>query len=507
MAYVSIYRKYRPYDFDGVVGQEHIVRILRNQIKTQTIGHAYLFTGTRGTGKTSVAKIFARAVNCANPTNGGACGECEICKELSKPNNLDIIEIDAASNNGVDEIRELRESVKYPPSVGQFKVYIIDEVHMLSIGAFNALLKTLEEPPSHVIFILATTEVHKLPQTILSRCLRFDFRLVPTTNIADRIKYIFDDMGISYTEDACLAIAEAGDGSVRDALSIADMCVSYGEGNVDYNVVLDVLGQSNPNIIIDIVECALKGDISSALTLVNSLSNYGKSMSVLARDITKMFRNLFVAQNVINCNKTLNLPGEIINRLKSITGYSNDRILQCVDIMSTVEANMRYSSMPRTLIEASIAKCADPKANFDLTGIVTRLKVVEDKIANGNFAQSSEVSEIKKNKRPFSKSACCGYLIKSIRDLKKFALYSELTELTKDNFALVGGVVQIRPSRTNMSDILLLPEYFELIKKLIVDEFEGINDIEVIAGDKIVNIDDDIAFVKGMFDKDIVNLK
>lgn len=248
MAYVSIYRKYRPYDFDGVVGQEHIVRILRNQIKTQTIGHAYLFTGTRGTGKTSVAKIFARAVNCANAINGGACGECEICKELAKPNNLDIIEIDAASNNGVDEIRELRESVKYPPSVGQFKVYIIDEVHMLSIGAFNALLKTLEEPPSHVIFILATTEVHKLPQTILSRCLRFDFRLVPTQSIAARVKYIFGDMGIKCTEDACLAIAEAGDGSVRDALSIADMCVSYGEGNVDYNVVLDVLGQSNPNI-------------------------------------------------------------------------------------------------------------------------------------------------------------------------------------------------------------------------------------------------------------------
>lgn len=507
MAYVSIYRKYRPYDFDGVVGQEHIVRILRNQIKTQTIGHAYLFTGTRGTGKTSVAKIFARAVNCANAINGGACGKCEICKELAKPNNLDIIEIDAASNNGVDEIRELRESVKYPPSVGQFKVYIIDEVHMLSIGAFNALLKTLEEPPSHVIFILATTEVHKLPQTILSRCLRFDFRLVPTQSIAARVKYIFDDMGIKCTEDACLAIAEAGDGSVRDALSIADMCVSYGEGNVDYNVVLDVLGQSNPNIIIDIVECTLKGDISSALTLVNGLSDYGKSMNVLARDITKMFRNLFVAQNVIDCNKTLNLPSEIVNRLKGITGYSNDRILQCVDIMSTVEANMRYSSMPRTLIEASIAKCADPKANVDLTGVVTRLKAVEDILANGNFSANAEAFEVKKNKRAFSKSACCGFLIKATRDMKKFALYSELTELNKDNFSLDGKVVQIRPSRANMADILLLPEYFELIKKLVVDEFDGVDDIAVIQSDKIVNIDDDIAYVKGLFDKDIVKIK
>lgn len=505
MAYVSIYRKYRPYNFDGIVGQEHIVRILRNQIKTDTIGHAYLFTGTRGTGKTSIAKIFARAVNCTNHNDGCACGKCDVCLELAKPNNLDIIEIDAASNNGVDEIRELRESVKYPPSVGRFKVYIIDEVHMLSIGAFNALLKTLEEPPSHVIFILATTEVHKLPQTILSRCLRFDFRLVPTASIATRIKYIFDDMDIKCTDDACLAIAEAGDGSVRDALSIADMCVSYGEGNIDYNVVLDVLGQSNPNIIMDIMECTLKGDIGTALTLIDGLSDYGKSMSVLARDITKMFRNLFVAQNVFDCAKTLSLPSEIINRLKAMTGYSNDRILQCIDTMSVVESNMRYSSMPRTLIEASIAKCADEKANIDLTGVVTRLKALEDKIANGDFVANSTIAV--KKKRPFNKSACCGYLIKATRDMKKFALYSELTELNKDNFSLEGDVVNIRPARANMADTLLLPEYFELITKLLTEEFEGINSVKVIDSNKIVNIDDDIAYVKGLFDKDIVNIK
>ncbi|MDE6565712.1 MAG: DNA polymerase III subunit gamma/tau, partial [Clostridia bacterium] len=398
MAYISIYRKYRPYDFDGIVGQEHIVRILRNQIKTGTIGHAYLFTGTRGTGKTSIAKIFARAVNCTNNDNGQACGKCDVCMSLANANNLDIIEIDAASNNGVDEIRELRESVKYPPAVGRFKVYIIDEVHMLSIGAFNALLKTLEEPPSHVIFILATTEVHKLPQTILSRCLRFDFRLVPTNSIASRIKYIFDDMGIKCTQDACLAISEAGDGSVRDALSIADMCVSYGEGNVDYNVVLDVLGQSNPNIILDIIDCTLNGDISTALTLIDNLSNYGKSMSVLARDITKMFRNLFIVQNVVNPEKTLSLPSELIERLKEMRSVSSDRVLQCVDIMSSVEANMRYSSMPRTLLESSIAKCADPRANIDLTGVVTRLKSLEDKIANGNFNSNKEVKVDKKVK-------------------------------------------------------------------------------------------------------------
>ena len=507
MAYVSIYRKYRPYDFDGIVGQEHIVRILRNQIKTNTIGHAYLFTGTRGTGKTSIAKIFARAVNCNNNNNGQACGECEVCKELGGTNNLDIIEIDAASNNGVDEIRELRESVKYPPAIGRFKVYIIDEVHMLSIGAFNALLKTLEEPPSHVIFILAKTEVHKLPQTILSRCLRFDFRLVPTKSIAGRIKYIFDDMGIKCTEDACLAIAEAGDGSVRDALSIADMCVSYGEGNVDYNVVLDVLGQSNPNIILDIVECTLNGDVSTALTLVNNLANYGKSMSILSRDITKMFRNLFVVLNVITPEKILSLPSEILARLNEMRGMDSNRVLQCVDIMSGVEAAMRYSSMPRTLVESSIVKCADPRANIDLTGIVTRLKSLEDRIANGNFAVNNNSSEVKKVKRQFNKSACCGFLIKSARDLKKYALYSELTELNKDNFSLDNGVVMIRPARANMADILLMPEYMDLINNLLVNEFEDVKGVSVIKSDKIVNIDDDIAFVKGMFDNDIVNTK
>lgn len=507
MAYVSIYRKYRPFDFDGVVGQEHIVRILRNQIKTGAIGHAYLFTGTRGTGKTSVAKIFARAVNCTNPDNGKACGKCEVCRELANPNNLDIYEIDAASNNGVDEIRELRESVKYPPSVGKYKVYIIDEVHMLSIGAFNALLKTLEEPPSHVIFILATTEVHKLPQTIMSRCLRFDFRLVPSQSIAARVKYIFDDMKVECTEDACLAIAEAGDGSVRDALSIADMCVSYGEGKVDYNVVLDVLGQSNPNIVVDIIECTLKGDISTALVLIDGLAGYGKSMSVLARDITKMFRNLFVAQNVFGMNNVLSLPSEIVTRLKSISGYSNDRILNCIEVMSSVEANMRYSSMPRTLLEASIAKCADPKANIDLTGVITRLKAVEEKLTNGNFTAANGGIASSHVKRPYSNAACCGFLIKTIRDMQKFVLYSELSELTKDNFAFENGVVYIRPVKRKKLDTLLEKENFELISKLLTEEFEGVREVVVENSEKAVNIEDDVAFVKGLFDKDILEIK
>ncbi len=283
--------------------------------------------------------------------------------------------------------------------------------------------------------------------------------------------------------------------------------MSYGEGNVDYNVVLDVLGQSNPNIILDIVECTLNGDVSTALTLVNNLANYGKSMSILSRDITKMFRNLFVVLNVITPEKILSLPSEILARLNEMRGMDSNRVLQCVDIMSCVEAAMRYSSMPRTLVESSIVKCADPRANIDLTGIVTRLKSLEDRIATGNFAVNNNSSEVKKVKRQFSKSACCGFLIKSARDLKKYALYSELTELNKDNFSLDNGVVMIRPARANMADILLMPEYLDLINNLLINEFENVKGVSVVKSDKIVNIDDDIAFVKGMFDSDIVNTK
>ena len=230
----SIYRRFRPKTFDEVIGQDHIVRTLTNQIKTGNIGHAYLFTGTRGTGKTSCAKIFAKAVNCLNPQNGSPCGECEVCKALNNQDSIDIIEIDAASNNGVDQIRDLAQKAYYRPTVARYKVYIIDEVHMLSISAFNALLKTLEEPPEHVIFILATTEVPKVPQTILSRCIRFDFRLVDVDVLVDHLKYVFDILKVKYDEKALVRIAMQGEGSVRDTLSIADMCKSYCADNITY---------------------------------------------------------------------------------------------------------------------------------------------------------------------------------------------------------------------------------------------------------------------------------
>ena len=511
MAYVSIYRKYRPSGFDGVVGQDHIVRVLSNQIKMDTIGHAYLFTGTRGTGKTSVAKIFAKAVNCLDNTTGSACGVCDTCLALADPSSLDIMEIDAASNNGVDEIRELRESVKYPPVTAKYKVYIIDEVHMLSMNAFNALLKTLEEPPSHVIFILATTEVHKLPQTIMSRCLRFDFRLVPTAKLTGRIKYIFDDMGVNYTDDAILQIAEAGDGSVRDALSVADMCVSYGEGNITYDTVLEVLGASNPNTIIDIIESVLGADIGRALALVDQISIYGKSMSLLARDITRMFRNLYVTINSRNPYGSLTIPRELILRLLNMMDYSADRVLQCIDTMSGVEASMRYSTMPRVLVETALAKCSDERANADLMGVVVRLKALEDKIASGALISSENITAIEEvvphKKRDFSKSACCGFLIKTTRNMKKFALYAELSELGGDKFSLADGIVYIKPDNAVVAKNLNHQDYYKLIKQLIIDEFVDIRDVIISEPAEVVNISDDIARIKSLFGNDNSVLK
>ncbi|MBQ3754616.1 MAG: DNA polymerase III subunit gamma/tau, partial [Clostridia bacterium] len=278
MAYTSLYRKYRPDTFDKVIGQDHIVRTLKNQIETNSIGHAYIFTGTRGTGKTSVAKIFARAVNCLHPVNGSPCGKCDNCVELANSGNFDILEIDAASNNSVDQIRELTEKINFPPTIGKYKVYIIDEVHMLSKAAFNALLKTLEEPPEHAIFILATTEIHQILPTILSRCLRFDFKLVPNSVIAERIRFIFDDIGCKYEPEAVELIASSGNGSVRDALSVADMCVSYCENNVTYKGVLEVLGASDPQKLISLCTAIADGDIDKTLREVASLCDLGKSV-------------------------------------------------------------------------------------------------------------------------------------------------------------------------------------------------------------------------------------
>ena len=281
MSHLVLYRNFRPKNFDEVIGQDHIVKTLKNQVENNSFGHAYLFCGTRGTGKTSTAKIFARAVNCLNPQNGNPCGMCENCKSNLNGGNLDIIEIDAASNNRVDEIRDLRDKIGYLPSVNKYKVYIVDEVHMLTDSAFNALLKTLEEPPQHALFILATTEPHKLPATILSRCMRFDFKLVSDQDLIKHLRYVFDKSNITYDEESLKLIASAGEGSVRDTLSVAEMCSAYCSNNITYDKCLECLGITDSTTILNLTKCIITKDAKNLLLMLDSLKNQGKKVENL----------------------------------------------------------------------------------------------------------------------------------------------------------------------------------------------------------------------------------
>ena len=358
--YQALYRSYRPETFDTLLGQEHIVKILKNQISTQTTGHAYLFCGTRGTGKTSTARLLAKALNCLAPQDRRPCGECAACREVAAGTFVDVVEIDAASNNGVDNIRELRESVNYPPAVGRTKVYIIDEAHMLSASAANALLKTLEEPPSNIVFILATTEPHRLPATIVSRCLRLDFHRVAETIIRQRFKEICGEMGVQIGEDALGFIAANADGSVRDGLSLLDRCIS-GSKSVTREDVLNLLGMSGEEVYLDITGNVLKGEVGEALLAFHQVLSAGKEVNQFAKDWVEHFRSLMMIKYVSNPENVLNLSSESIERLKTqADGVSLQDIKRCIIELSKAIAEAKWSPKPRVLIELAIVKMASP---------------------------------------------------------------------------------------------------------------------------------------------------
>lgn len=379
MDYVALYRKYRPKIFDDVIGQDHIINTLRNQILRDKVSHAYLFTGTRGTGKTSTAKIFARAVNCpcSKEHNGNPCGECSVCLEQSSA-NLDIIEMDAASNNGVDYARDIREKVQYPPVNGKYKVYIIDEVHMLSVGAFNALLKTLEEPPSHAMFILCTTEVHKIPTTILSRCMRFDFRLVPTMTLTELISDIYDKEGKKYEKEAVAAIAQAGEGSVRDCVSIADRCLSVTNGKLTYNDVLQVLGVSSRNVVSNLASAILHNRTSDILTEINKIVNDGKDVARLSKDLSLYFKDILTVKLCDNAREMLSLPTDAFASLKLLAeDASVKKLLYAIDLLVNLDNGLRYALSPLMLFEATALKIACSSGEVDVDGIEKRLTRLE----------------------------------------------------------------------------------------------------------------------------------
>lgn len=399
MAYLAFYRTFRPVSFDTVVRQEHIVRTLKNQIATGKIGHAYLFCGPRGTGKTTLAKIFARAINCENPVDGSPCGKCATCVSLAGGANLDISEIDAASNNGVDEMRDLREKVQYPPVSGRYKVYIIDEVHMLTASAFNAVLKTLEEPPAHAVFILATTEPQKIPATILSRCMRFDFKLIPQKDLEGLVKSVLDKTGKTYEDEAVAAIARAGAGSARDSLSIADMCASYANGKLTYNDVNAVLGSADYFTIADLAENILTENASASLSGVEEILSTGKSVGVLVKDLLGFLNNCAIVKICKNAKEIVNLPEETYKRIQTAASRCDGhKILRVTEILTKAEADMRYSLNGRITLETAVLKCAMPQTDYNLDALIGKINALESKIANGIPVAVKPAAEVKTEK-------------------------------------------------------------------------------------------------------------
>lgn len=382
----ALYRVYRPKTFEDVVGQEHIVKTLKNQIRNSNIGHAYLFSGTRGTGKTSTAKIFARAVNCLNSNEEEPCNECEICVDTLNDNIMDIVEIDAASNNSVDDIRELRESVKYTPSKAKYKVYIIDEVHMLSQGAFNALLKTLEEPPSYVIFILATTEPHKIPATILSRCQRFDFKRVSSKDIANRMAYICEKENIQAEEKALSLIARNSQGALRDALSILDQCMSFGNEIIEYNDVIELLGTVNIDELFELSQAIIDENTKKTLQILNEFIIWGKDIRNLINDLIDQFRNLMVCKVSKDLDEIISLPEENIEKLKEQAKTINiNDLIRILNILSETQDSMKSSSNTRILAEVTMMKIAQPMFDESKEALIKRIENLEQIVESGNI--------------------------------------------------------------------------------------------------------------------------
>ncbi len=387
MSYTALYRKFRPDRFEDVKGQEHIVTTLRNQIKAERIGHAYLFCGTRGTGKTSIAKIFAKAVNCENPVDGSPCRECRICKAIASGASMNVIEIDAASNNGVDNIREIVDEVSYSPAEGKYKVYIIDEVHMLSIGAFNALLKTLEEPPSYVIFILATTEAHKIPITILSRCQRYDFKRIAIDTITNRLRELMEIEQISVEDKALRYIAKSADGSFRDSLSLLDQCIAFHFGKeLTYDMVLDVLGAVDTEVFGRLFEHVLDQDVAACISLLEEIVMQGRELTQFITDFTWYLRNLLLVKtsDADTIEDTVDMSSENLERLKAeAEGVTQDTVMRYIRIFSELSGQIKYTAQKRILIEIALIKLCRPSMETDKESILDRVRVIEDKLEKG----------------------------------------------------------------------------------------------------------------------------
>ncbi len=391
MAHQAIYRKWRPTVFEDIVGQGHITRTLRNQVMNNRIGHAYLFCGTRGTGKTTCAKVFSRAVNCLDPHEGSPCNKCPVCLGILDGSIMDVTEIDAASNNGVDNIREIREDVQYVSTAAKYTVYIIDEVHMLSGGAFNALLKTLEEPPKNVIFILATTEAHKLPQTILSRCQRFDFKRIQSSDIIIRMKEIARGENLQITEDAYRLLASLADGSMRDGLSVLERVASSSNGEITADIITEVLGISKDEQLMSITDALADNDINKILGIVEEILSDGKDLKVFNESLIAHFRDLLVLK-VSNDDNILEKPADIAVKLRSqCDRLSFEKISDAIKVLTAAQADAKWVKAPRVIFELAYIKLARPEINSSPDALLDRLSAIENKINAGLPAKSAAV--------------------------------------------------------------------------------------------------------------------
>lgn len=391
MSYTALYRKFRPDNFFDVKGQEHIVTTLKNQIMAGRIGHAYLFCGTRGTGKTTVAKLLAKVVNCENPVDGNPCNECRMCKGIAAQTSMNVIEIDAASNNGVDNVREIVEEVRYSPTEGKYKVYIIDEVHMLSAGAFNALLKTIEEPPSYVIFILATTEVHKIPVTILSRCQRYDFKRITIDVITERLSELMREEGIEAEEKALRYVARVGDGSLRDALSLLDQCISFYLGKkLTYDNVLEVLGAVDTSVFAGMLGCIRKQDVAACIRMLEEIESGGRELGQFTVDFIWYLRNLLLVKTTEDISDlVIEISSENLELLQQeARAIGEDALMRYIRVFSELSNQLRYATRKRVLIEIALIKLCKPEMEINLDSVISRIKILEEKLKNGVVAEA-----------------------------------------------------------------------------------------------------------------------
>ena len=437
MSYQALYRKWRPGTFEDVQGQDHIVRTLKNQLRSGRVGHAYLFCGSRGTGKTSVAKIFARAVNCENPADGEPCNECAMCRAAIGQRSMNVIEIDAASNNGVDNIRQIREEVAFSPAEGRYKVYIIDEVHMLSTGAFNALLKTLEEPPSYVIFILATTEAHRIPATILSRCQRYDFHRIPSHVIAGRLSQLCQAEGIDADQNALSYIARKAEGSMRDALSIMDQCVSLYMGEkLSYEKLLDILGIVDMSVFSRLFRSVTEADAKEALAVIDEALKRGRDLSQFTEDFTMYLRNLMMIRSDSEELAGAYVSPEQMATLREDTEYADmDTIMRFIRIFSELSGSMRYSSQKRIILEMAVVKLCRPAMERDLSSLIQRIDILEKRLEEFQAVPQTADMAAKRRKEAEQAQRRREDLIKQAEERKKAA--PELIRKLIDEWAAV----------------------------------------------------------------------